>query len=221
MSRNRRSISDLIKRAWKWNNPAGWFEAVYAGAAAGEGIVPWALMQPHPDLVAWLTENGIDGTGKTAIVVGAGLGDDAEALSERGFDVSAFDISETAIAQCKRRYPNSRVQYRVADVLNFPDQWRGGFDLVLEIHTIQALPHQFTETVIVNIAALAAKGGVVLVMCFAREPEADNRGIPWPLSRDDLAAFGRQGLIEMSFKDHQLDGIRRFCVAYQKIESST
>ena len=50
-------------------------------------------------------------SGQKAIVIGCGVGDDAEALSEAGYEVTAFDISPEAILLCKNRYPDTTVNY--------------------------------------------------------------------------------------------------------------
>ena len=48
-----------------------------------------------PQMVEWIA-NRPEINGK-ALVVGCGLGDDAEWLEEIGFDVTAFDISKSSI----------------------------------------------------------------------------------------------------------------------------
>lgn len=208
-------LSDLIKQAWAKNDPTGWFEAVYAADAP----IPWALHRPHPDLLAWLVENGRDGAGRRAVVVGCGLGDDSELLRECDFDVTAFDIAPSAVEQCRARFPESSVAYCVADLFDLPQEWAQAFDVVVEIHTLQVLPVQMAQQAITAIASLVAPGGVALVMCYAREPEEPARGIPWRLSRDDLAHFTQCGLRESAFKDHILQDVRRFVVAYRRDES--
>ena len=70
-------------------------------------------------------------------MVGCGLGYDAEFLAGRGFAVTAFDLAPTAIAGAKRLYPDSRVTYLAADLLDLPAAWAGGFDLVVEADTVQ------------------------------------------------------------------------------------
>jgi hypothetical protein len=47
-------------------------------AAAGEAIVPWARDGPNPVLVEWTRARALAGEGRRALVVGTGLGDDAE-----------------------------------------------------------------------------------------------------------------------------------------------
>jgi 2-polyprenyl-3-methyl-5-hydroxy-6-metoxy-1,4-benzoquinol methylase len=96
----------------------GWFERLYAEAEAGVSVVPWADGLPDPQLVEWADRAGSagsDGAGRRALVVGCGFGYDAEFLAGRGFAVTAFDLSATAIAAAKRLYPDSRVTYLAAD----------------------------------------------------------------------------------------------------------
>src|SRR4030095_15903670 len=53
----------------------GWFETLYAAAGQGTAAVPWADLAPSQGLVSALA--GVCGGGR-AIVIGCGLGDDAE-----------------------------------------------------------------------------------------------------------------------------------------------
>ncbi len=210
-------ISRRIRDAWEGDDPAGWFEPLYAAAQRGEAQVPWAFMQANPQLTEWLDANNINGAGKTALVVGCGLGDDAQELARRGFDVTAFDISETAISWAEGRFVEDLpVNYVVADLFNTPEAWRGAFDFVLEIRTVQALPHTLAEQSIAQIASYVVPGGTLWVMCLAREPEEPRQGIPWPLSRAELAGFTRAGLREIWSRDEVIAERRRFCIEYHK-----
>ena len=75
-----------------------------------------------PVPTCWISgkTNPFPATGKKALTIGCGLGDDAEQLAEWGFSTTAFDVSETAIRACRRRFPDSRVQYVAADLLQPP-----------------------------------------------------------------------------------------------------
>ena len=83
------------------DQPSDWFEPLYAVSNTnGEGV-PWASMETHPSFRKWLSHNPLEGGGKLALVVGCGMGDDAIELESLGFQVTAFDVSETAISFVK------------------------------------------------------------------------------------------------------------------------
>ena len=147
----------------------GWFERFYQQAGGDWDRVPWADLRPNPYLVAWLRTFGASPTRKRCLVVGCGLGDDAEALASAGFEVTAFDISPTAIAAAQRRFPRSGVDYVVADILQPPPAWTAAFDLIFEAFTLQALPPEPRHAAIGSMASLVAPGGRIFVLCRARE----------------------------------------------------
>ena len=166
-----------------------WFERLYAAAEAGEAEVPWHRGRPNPFLEQWVREHSPDGTGRTALVIGTALGDDAELLAARGFAVTAFDISPTAIEGARRRFPDSTVDYRVADLLELPAEWRGAFDLVAEAITVQALPLSLRDQAIDAIAATVAPGGTLVVVSGIWYGGGPRDGPPWPLTRAELDRF--------------------------------
>ena len=61
-------------------------------------------------------------------------------LENIGFNVTAFDISQHCIDWCKERFPNSTVEWLVGDILEPNEEWYGNFDLIIEIHILQAIP---------------------------------------------------------------------------------
>ena len=170
-----------------------WFDPLYARADGDTAQVPWALSGPAPALVDWLAKN--PGQGRLVVVVGCGLGDDAEALAAAGFEVTAFDVAESAIAWAKQRFPNSPVTYTAADLFNLPANWPSKFDLVFEFRTLQALPVTVRTEAIAQVASLAKPGGTVLVVTYTRaSDEVPEDGPPWPLSESELAHFEAMGL---------------------------
>ncbi|MEK7855641.1 MAG: class I SAM-dependent methyltransferase, partial [Acidobacteriota bacterium] len=84
-------------------DPLGWFEALYKESGGDTEKIPWADMAPNRFFKAWAESTGLKGAGRTAIVVGCGLGDDAKYLHDLGFKVTAFDISPTAIEWAKTK----------------------------------------------------------------------------------------------------------------------
>jgi SAM-dependent methyltransferase len=173
------------------NDPTGWFERLYVAAGSGDAVVPWDRGAPHPLIVEWAERRRPEG--RTALVVGAGPGSDAEFIASLGFDTTAFDISATAVRQAQERFPASKVDYRTADLLDPPAEWRGAFDLVVESLTVQSMPVEPRTRAIRNVAAMVAPGGTLLVVAFAAdEHDEPFEGPPWPLSRADVDAFGEE-----------------------------
>ncbi|MBE9003431.1 class I SAM-dependent methyltransferase, partial [Nostoc sp. LEGE 12447] len=179
------------------SEPSAWFEVLYAEAQGDTTQIPWAKLAPHPYLQDWLTNHEPFASGQKALVIGCGLGDDAEALVNLGFEVTAFDISPTAIAWCQERFPNSTVNYIVADLLAIPSQWHQAFNFVFECRNIQALPLNVRSWVISSVTSVIAPGGMLLMITRVRDTEAEPDGPPWPLSNSELAQFKNLGLYQV------------------------
>ena len=158
-------------------------------------------MRPNPNLLSWLDGPQAADLGKTALVVGCGLGDDAEELARRGQQVTAFDVAATAVGWCQRRFPQSAVSYVVADLLEPPDAWREAFDFVFEAYTLQVLPPEAREQAMRHLAACVAPGGTLLVIARGRDTAEPEGEMPWPLTRNELAALDAADLTRDSFED--------------------
>lgn len=181
----------------------GWFDALYRAAGDDVAHVPWADMAPHPGLSEWLDDEDEIRSG-TVLDIGSGLGDNAEALAARGYDVTAFDLSERAVAWAKKRFENSKVDYYAADLFAPPDAWIGGFELVHECYTVQALKGEWREKSFEAIAAFVAPGGRLLIHCRSRGNDEEVQGPPWPVSRRELAGFERAGLALQSLETYEV-----------------
>src|SRR5579871_188451 len=147
----------------------GWFEQLYAEAEAGSAVVPWADGEVNPHLTHWAA--GLDGSGKRALVVGCGLGYDAEFLAGLGYAVTGFDVAPTAIERAIRENPGTTVEYVAADLLDLPAAWAGAFDLVVEIYTVQPLYGPVRERALEALQGPVAPGGTLLVIARATNDE--------------------------------------------------
>jgi SAM-dependent methyltransferase len=202
----------------------GWFEEFYKEAAGDNEQIPWADLEPNRFFLEWAEDVGLKGAGRTALVVGCGLGDDAKYLDDLGFDVTGFDISPTAIEWAKKLHAGTNIKFEVADLFEPRAEWiaaddanNPGFDFVLEIYTIQPLPIQIRESVIDAIARFVAKDGELVVVTRGREDDEEPVELPWPLSRKDLSRFETHGLKQTDFR--VIDGdedppVPRFVVQY-------
>jgi SAM-dependent methyltransferase len=174
------------------DDPTAFFAELYAAAAEGRAGVPWDRGGPRPGLVEWARWRRLDGAGRRALVVGSGLGGDAEFVAGLGYATVGFDAVATAVALARERHPRSAVSYVVADVLDPPAEWRRAFDLVVECLTVQSLPPRLHAAATERIAGFVAPGGTLIAIASVAEgaPGAP----PWPLTRAEIGAFATGGV---------------------------
>ncbi|WP_020481658.1 class I SAM-dependent methyltransferase [Methylomonas sp. MK1] len=218
---NHRTIArQLAQTSIAAGNPLDWFEQLYAKARLDGVSIPWADHTPNPNMIELFQQ--VDGQisfGRRALKVGCGLGDDAEWLSDLGFEVTAFDISPTAISECGNRFPNSKVTYVICDLFQSPENWLGAFDLVLESYTLQVLPPELRAKALKQISGFVSFGGYLMLIARLRE-ELESTGLmPWPLVRREIEILTSQGFVERYAEDY-FDGeqppVRRFRGCYQR-----
>jgi SAM-dependent methyltransferase len=197
------------------------FEEIYSRAGSNLGAIPWASLAANQSLVAWLDRQPAS-RGVACLVIGCGLGDDAEELARRSYRVIAFDVSPTAIGLCRKRFPASAVDYVVADLFAAPSVWSASFGLVVEIRTLQSLPPSRRREAARAIARTVESGGQVFVRCAAREADEPLTSRPWPLTRRELQAFTGSGLVETQICDEPAapGQARMFTAIYQRPAAS-
>jgi len=191
-----------------------WFDELYKYAGDDADKIPWADLAPNRWLLEWLDGQPVAAKGAAAVVVGCGLGDDAEELSRRGYEVTAFDIAPHAIEWAKRRFSETSVTYRVADLFELPSSMEGAFDFAFEAYTIQALPAPVRDVAIAAVASLVAPGGELLAVMRGGEPEEQVDGPPWPVTKPQLAGYTQAGLLQDTFDDFMDGTVRRWRVHY-------
>ena len=197
----------------------GWFDALYSEAAGDHEHIPWADLEPNKFLKIWADKTNLQGDGRKALVVGCGLGDDAKFLDDLGFDVTAFDISPTAIEWAKKLHAKTDIKFFVADLFDAPPEWRKAFEFVLEVYTIQPLPLEMRESVIEAIADFVAEKGKLAVVTRGREDDEIPLELPWALSREDLSRFEANGLKQTDFEEmfgDEDEPVIRFVVEYKR-----
>lgn len=210
---NRARARELANESIKRGEPLEWFEKLYAEAKTESAAIPWADLEANPHLIEWVNNSNMDWHGKKALKIGCGLGDDAEYLSSLGLNVTAFDISETAINWCHERFPESRVDYRIADLFDLPEAWKSSFDLVVESYTLQVLPVDRRQIAIDKIASLISPSGKAVVICRGRNENDPAGEMPWPLTKKEIEYFSDNGLQIENFEDFvdkETPSVRRF-----------
>jgi len=183
----------------------GWFDKLYAAGAEGQVTMPWSRTDPHPLLVGWAHRARLDGDRRSAVVVGCALGADAEFVAGLGFATTAFDISPTAIHVARQRYPDTRVRYVTADLLDLRSGWQHGFDLVVEIITLQALPPELHAPAAAAVRNLVGVGGTLLVI--GAQPDEQASPPPWPLTRTEIEDLATDGLETVTIETEAMPGL--------------
>lgn len=198
----------------------GWFDALYREAEGNNEKIPWADLEPNKFLRHFAEKTNLRGNNRKTLVVGCGLGDDARFLHDLGFNVTAFDISPTAIEWARRLHQETDIKFVIADLFNPPKEWFQAFEFVLEVYTIQPLPIEMRSKVIDAIANFVQFGGKLLVVTRGRENDEEPTELPWALSRKDLSRFEANNLKQIYFEEMFGDEEppeKRFVVEYLRI----
>ncbi len=170
-----------------------------ADAQADPAAIPWADIVPDPALVRWLEGHPCPRPGHRALVLGCGLGDDAEELARCAMHVIALDRSPTAVRWCQERFPSSPVDYRVGTLLEAPKDWDGSFDLVMESCTLHHhYPLQDRGPALRHMAALVAPGGTLLLLERGACVDGAERRAQHLLRGEDRSPLTSQGLVAVA-----------------------
>jgi SAM-dependent methyltransferase len=196
-----KAVADRLRAQCEQSGePLGWFEACYRAAAGDPAMVPWGHEKVRPELAQWLAELPADAPRGRALDIGAGLGDNANALAAAGFSVTAFDISPRAVDWAARRFPDAGIEWAVHNLMDQPPQaWRSAFDLVSEVYTLQALRAGARAPAILRLPEFVKPGGHLLVVTKAADTPPEGDTPPWPLQRHELDPL-RDALDEVRFE---------------------
>ena len=187
MDEVREKLLSMSQAAMEDGVPLAWFEELYSEAGRDEGWIPWSDGLPNPLVVEWAVNERAVGR---ALVVGCGLGEDAVFLEQQGWDVIAFDISPTAVEWAEEMNLDSKVEWVTADLLDPPDEWVASFDLVLEVHILQAMPESVRVLASPILPTLVREGGHLVCIGRYQTEEGPHEGPPWPLPRPFIETIG-------------------------------
>lgn len=211
----------LSEKAIADGYPLAWFEHFYRLALAEGYPIPWADMKPNPSLVELYERIPDLRSPASLLVVGCGLGDDAEWLACKGHEVTAFDISSSAIRECHKRFPDSPVDYLAADLFDPPDNWRNHFNIALESYTLQVLNGSLRNKALLKISELISPSGLLVLISRGRNESESPGTMPWPLTRSEVEVITELGFRELFFEDFldrsEETPIRRFRACYKKL----
>lgn len=127
--------------------------------------MPWFHAQLDPNLDRALTQLNLqDGS---CLDLGTGPGTQAMALAERGFQVTATDLSETAIAKASQhaREKGLTVNWIQDDILN--SNLKQAFDFILDRGCFHVLPPECRQDYVRVVAGLIKPEGYLFLKTFS------------------------------------------------------
>jgi SAM-dependent methyltransferase len=154
------------------------------------GDTPWDTGHPSSELMRVLEEDKIAPC--PAIDLGCGTGSNAIYLAERGFEVTALDLSPTALDQgrCKKAKAGVKTRFVLGDVLNPPEDIGGPYGFVFDrgcYHVVRRINvDQFLQT----LEKITRKGSIGLFLA-GNAKEKREKGPPTVSEEELRAELGR------------------------------
>lgn len=152
------------------------------------GFTPWDNA-PGSQILDRVLAGATAGVGRRALDVGCGKGRDAIHLAKQGWDVTAVDLEERAIAQARERAAeaDADVRWIVGDVSNLGTLAApGGYALIYDLGCIQGLPDEAASLAAEGITSLAGDDATLLVLAFTRRRRIF---LPRGMDRDHVEAL--------------------------------
>lgn len=142
------------------------------------GDTPWDTGEPDAELIRILDEKWVQPC--RCVEIGCGTGTNAIYLAQRGFEVTAFDISPLAIdkAKAKARAANVTVRFLVGDIFD-PPELGHPFPLVFDRGVYHSVREGRVDRFIAGLKRLTEPGSwYVALMGNADDPAPADKGPP-------------------------------------------
>ncbi|KQX10735.1 SAM-dependent methyltransferase [Streptomyces sp. Root431] len=205
-NRDIRTVEDVLRLldglfapgADRWTEGgAGWWDGFYADR---DKPVPFFVAKPDENLVSYV-EQGLLPVGGRALDLGCGPGRNALYLASLGFDVTAVDLSPTAIAWAEERAREAgaeNVGFVCGDAFGSA-ALEGPYDLVYDSGCFHHLPPHRRVSYLALLDRVLAPGGHFALTAFA----AGEGGMGSELPDAD---FYRQGKLDggLAYTDTEL-----------------
>ncbi len=145
--------------------------------------MPWYNESLDPDLELELDKMKIKKG--SFLDLGTGPGTQAIKLFERGFDVTASDLSPTSIHKASVRYNdkmNNKIKFIVDDIIN-SHLSSNEFDFIFDRGCFHVISPEKRSIYTGEVSRILKEGGLLFLKCFSeKEPERDTG--PYRFSHD-------------------------------------
>ncbi len=171
---------------------------------------PWDTNRPSAELARILCDWSIEPC--RVVEIGCGTGTNAVFLSQKGFQVTAFDLSPLAIEQAEMRAAEGgvTVEFFTADILDLADL-NLPFPFVFDRGVYHVVRRVDVEQFVEAIAKLTSPGGFYLALAGNANEKNPTEGGPPRVSAQDICqdfatAFKVVQLREFRFDATEIDG---------------
>jgi SAM-dependent methyltransferase len=176
-----------------------------------KGDTPWETGRPSSELQRAVAEIPIRPC--RVLELGCGMGANAVWLAQQGFEVTALDLSASAIERARQRADEAGVSVRflVADVLNPPPELTGPFDCFFDRGCYHVVRREDPQAYVQTLRRLTRSDTLGLVLAGnAREPHEPGPPVVGEEQiRQELGAlFEIVQLREFRFDQSQIDSNR-------------
>lgn len=181
------------------------WDATYRGAheSAPEGIPPWSIGEPQPEIAALIDAGKI-----AAPVLDAGCGhaETSLSLAALGHTVVGLDSSPAAVAAAVKasleRGLSDRTLFEIADISSFTG-YDEHFSTIIDSTLFHSLPVELRDGYLASIERAAVPGARYFVLVFDKQTFAALPEEDWPVSPVD-----EQELRDAVSKHWTIDEIR-------------
>ncbi len=176
-----------------------------------KGDTPWETGRPSSELQRAVADIPVRPC--RALELGCGMGANAVWLAQQGFEVTALDLSASAIERARQRAGEAgvSVHFLVADVLKPPPQLAGPFDFFFDRGCYHVVRREDPQAYVQTLRRLTHSGTLGLVLAGnAREPhEPGPPVVSEEQIRQELGSlFDIVQLGEFRFDQSQIDSNR-------------
>ena len=150
-----------------------------------EGNTPWDNEQPDSELQRVIEQFAIAPC--RMLELGCGTGTNAAWLAQQGFDVTAFDISELAVAKAKQRAQDTdaKVEFFQGDIFALPDLGEP-FSFVFDRGVYHCCRRMDASRFCAVVAQLTQAGGHYLTLAGNPNEQEPPQGGPPRVAAEEL-----------------------------------
>ena len=178
-----------------------WWERLYRTSEVSQ--LPWYTTELDPDVAASLETHGpVHGR---ILDLGTGPGVHAVGLARLGYEVTASDISETAIRNAKAFAKKGRaaIEFRVDNILD-SDLKDGSFDGIVDRGTFHVLPPEARPRYVATVHRILRPRGLLHLKTFSDKEPGDYG--PYRLSPGELRSYFLDRFNVLSIEDTVFQG---------------